>query len=65
MDTPYRFQKMLSEANQFFSDRKVLLALDLTQETELVLEGTPSQVLKNELPNKAEFMLLIYPRKSK
>ncbi len=65
MDTPYRFQKMLSEANQYFSDRKVLLTLDLTQETELVLEGTPSQVLKNELPNKAEFMLLIYPRKEK
>jgi 16S rRNA (cytidine1402-2'-O)-methyltransferase len=65
MDTPYRFQKMLSEANQYFSDRKILLTLDLTQETEMVFEGTPSMVLKNELPNKAEFMLLIYPRKQK
>ncbi len=63
MDTPYRFQKMLSEANEYFSDRRILLTLDLTQETEKILEGTPAQVLKSELPAKAEFMLLVYPRK--
>lgn len=65
MDTPYRFQKMLAETNEFFGDRQILLTLDLTQTTEKILEGSPSQVLKSELPAKAEFMLLIYPRKSK
>jgi len=65
MDTPYRFQKMLSETAEFFADRQILLTLDLTQATEKILEGLPAQVMKSELPNKAEFMLLIYPRKSK
>lgn len=65
MDTPYRFQKMLSETQEFFGDRRILLTLDLTQESEKILEGSPAQVLKSELPTKAEFMLLVYPRKSK
>jgi 16S rRNA (cytidine1402-2'-O)-methyltransferase len=64
MDTPYRFQKMLAETVEHFGDRRILLTLDLTQATEKILEGSPAQVLKSELPAKAEFMLLIYPRKS-
>lgn len=62
MDTPYRFQKMLTETAQFFPERKILLTLNLTQETEMILEGTAAHILKKELPSKAEFMLLIYPR---
>lgn len=62
MDTPYRFQKMLAESAEFFADRKILLTLNLTQESEMVLEGRPEQILKKDLPNKAEFMLLVYPR---
>jgi 16S rRNA (cytidine1402-2'-O)-methyltransferase len=62
MDTPYRFQKMLSETAEYFSDRKILLTLDLTQDSEKVLDGMPLDILKSELPAKAEFMLLIYPR---
>ncbi len=65
MDTPYRFQKMLGETAEYFPERKILVTLDLTQETEKILEGTPAQVLKSELPAKAEFMLLIYPRKTR
>lgn len=62
MDTPYRFQKMLSETAEFFADRKILLTLNLTQDSEQVHEGLASQILKRDLPAKAEFMLLIYPR---
>jgi 16S rRNA (cytidine1402-2'-O)-methyltransferase len=65
MDTPYRFQKMLTETAEHFPERKILLTLDLTQATEKILEGTPAQISKTELPAKAEFMLLLYPRKTK
>lgn len=62
MDTPYRFQKMLTEAGENLPDRKLLLALNLTQETEQILEGTASDLMKKSLPTKAEFMLMVYPR---
>jgi 16S rRNA (cytidine1402-2'-O)-methyltransferase len=62
MDTPYRFQKMLSETAEFMPERKILLTLNLTQETEAIHEGLASAILKKELPAKAEFMLLVYPR---
>lgn len=62
MDTPYRFQKMLGEMAEFFKDRKILLTLNLTQESEMVLEGSPESLMKKDLPAKAEFMLLVYPR---
>ncbi len=65
MDTPYRFQKMLSEAAEFFPERRMLLTLNLTQETEKILEGPAAQLLRQDLPSKAEFMLLIYPRGEK
>jgi len=65
MDTPYRFQKMLGETAEFFPDRKILLTLNLTQETEMILEGTATQIMKKDLPAKAEFMLLVYPSKAK
>ena len=60
MDTPYRFQKMLGEINEYFPERKVLLTANLTQESEVVLEGSMAQILKNPLPQKAEFMILVY-----
>lgn len=60
LDTPYRLEKTLVELNEHFSHRKILLALNMTQETEQILEGTPTQIIKNKLPKKAEFMVLIY-----
>ncbi len=62
MDTPYRFQKMLGELKTYFPDRKILLTTDLTAEAELILEGTIQEIVKHPLPQKAEFMLLIYPK---
>ncbi|MEZ0391872.1 MAG: SAM-dependent methyltransferase [Pseudobdellovibrionaceae bacterium] len=65
MDTPYRFQKMLKEALEFLPQRKLLLTVNLTQETEMIFEGTAAEILKKELPAKAEFMLLVYPSNTK
>ncbi len=62
MDTPYRFQKMLSEIQEFLPERKFLLTVNLTQENELVAEGLSSEVQQHpRLPQKAEFMILLYP----
>ncbi len=63
MDTPYRLSKLMSEAKEFLHDRKILLTLDLTQPTEKILEGTPQEIAKLVDGQKAEFMLLVYPRK--
>lgn len=61
MDTPYRLKKTMDELNRHFVKRKAMLALDLSQENELVLEGNASYILQNLDRDKAEFMLLIYP----
>jgi 16S rRNA (cytidine1402-2'-O)-methyltransferase len=61
MDTPYRLKKTLSDMNDHFSDRRFLLALNLTQEDEAVIEGTIDTLLYKNKFDKAEFMLLIYP----
>ncbi len=61
MDTPYRLKKTVEETLQNFNSRNILLALNLTQEDECILEGRPAYVLQNLKHDKAEFMLLIYP----
>lgn len=61
MDTPYRLRKTLTELVQHFNQRQCLLALNLSQDTETLLEGSPSKILQHLQFDKAEFMLLIYP----
>lgn len=60
MDTPYRLKKMVDECVIHLPKRRILLVLDLSQETELQLEGLPSFVKQNLKADKAEFMLLVY-----
>lgn len=62
MDTPYRLKKMVDECCLHLEDRKMLLTLNLSQEDETVLEGSPSQIKKNLNFEKAEFMILVYAR---
>lgn len=62
MDTPYRLKKIIDECEQHLADRKMLLTLNLSQEDECVLEGSPAQVKKALKFDKAEFMILIYGR---
>jgi 16S rRNA (cytidine1402-2'-O)-methyltransferase len=60
MDTPYRLKKTLGDLQEYFPKRRALLALNLSQDEERILEGTAEKLLK-ELPfEKAEFMLLVY-----
>lgn len=60
MDTPYRLKKMIDECCLHLKDRKILVALNLSQENELVLEGQPDSI-KNKISfDKAEFMILVY-----
>lgn len=62
MDTPYRLQKMMEELKIHFPERKMLLAMNLTQENEQVLEGKPREIASRISKSKAEFMILIYER---
>lgn len=61
MDTPYRMGRLLSELAEAFGERKALIGLDLTQETEKVLEGPLSKLAKDLEGQKAEFILLLHP----
>ncbi|MNL45391.1 Ribosomal RNA small subunit methyltransferase I [compost metagenome] len=62
MDTPYRLKKTMNDMKEHFSNRKFLLTLNLSQEDETVLEGTIDKVISGLKFEKAEFMLLIYPK---
>lgn len=62
MDTPYRLQKTLKELETFLPERRNLLALNLTQESEVILEGKATEISARNPYKKAEFMLLIYPQ---
>lgn len=61
MDTPYRLKKTMDEVVQHFNTRDILLVMNLSQETEEILEGRPGYVLQSLKFDKAEFMLMIYP----
>jgi 16S rRNA (cytidine1402-2'-O)-methyltransferase len=60
MDTPYRLKKMIDECCVHLKDRRILLAMNLSQENESVLEGSPEEVRKRLSFEKAEFMILVY-----
>lgn len=61
MDTPYRLKKTLGDMKDYFSHRKFLLTLNLSQEDEKILEGSIDKIISANPLEKAEFMLLIYP----
>ncbi|MBX9766206.1 MAG: methyltransferase [Bdellovibrionales bacterium] len=62
MDTPYRLKKTLGELAEIGPDRRVVLGMNFTQETERVLEG-PLRNINREVQEgtKAEFLLLLFP----
>lgn len=61
MDTPYRFEKMLGELEKHFAARTCLLVMNLTQEGERVIEGSPAALKAAPKEKKAEFLILVYP----
>lgn len=60
MDTPYRLKKTLQDMKDFFSDRRFLLTLNLSQPDEQILEGKIDNLISGLKHEKAEFMLLIH-----
>lgn len=60
MDTPYRLNKLIDELADIFADRKALLALNMTKDSEQVFEDKLSVIQKNLEKQKSEFMLLVY-----
>jgi len=65
MDTPYRLVSLLNDISELFPERKISLAINLTQKDELILHGNSSEVLeklKNHFGTekiKAEFVLVV------
>jgi 16S rRNA (cytidine1402-2'-O)-methyltransferase len=62
MDTPYRLKKTLKDMEDHFTKRNFLLALNLSQKEEAILEGSIQKIQSQLAFDKAEFMLLIYPQ---
>jgi 16S rRNA (cytidine1402-2'-O)-methyltransferase len=60
MDTPYRFNKTVQELATYLPQRRILLALNLTQDDEVIFEGKAADIAAKVPNQKAEFMLLIY-----
>ncbi len=60
MDTPYRLKKTLTDMKEHFAQRRFLLAMNLSQEDEQIIEGSIDKVISQSKHEKAEFMLLIY-----
>jgi 16S rRNA (cytidine1402-2'-O)-methyltransferase len=60
MDTPYRLAKMMEELKEYFPERRLLLAMDMTQGTEQILEGKPQDIAPQIKKIKSEFMILVY-----
>ncbi len=60
MDTPYRLKKTLTDMKEHFAQRRFLLAMNLSQEEEQIIEGSIDKVINQSKHEKAEFMLLIY-----
>lgn len=59
MDTPYRLTKTLEDLDRHFTKRKCIIVLDVSLESECILEGVPSVLLQSLRGQKAEFMIFV------
>jgi 16S rRNA (cytidine1402-2'-O)-methyltransferase len=64
MDTPYRLTKLLAEIQEVMGgNKKITLACDLTLPDEHVYRGTIKSIFPEVENKKAEFILIIHPKK--
>lgn len=63
-ESPYRIAKLLGELNEFFPEREVVLARELTKKFEEFLRGKPAALLEvtNQRSLKGEFVVMITGR---
>lgn len=59
MDTPYRLTKTLEDLARHFPKRKCVITLDVSLESECILEGIPASLLEALRGQKAEFMIFV------
>jgi 16S rRNA (cytidine1402-2'-O)-methyltransferase len=60
-ESPYRIEKLLTELNEVFAGRQVVLARELTKRFEEYLRGTPAELLAllQQRSLKGEFVVLV------
>ena len=63
-ESPYRIAKLLGELNEFFPEREVVLARELTKKFEEFLRGKPAALLEvtNQRSLKGEFVVMMTGR---
>lgn len=59
MDTPYRLTKTLEEIDRHTPNRKCVIAVDTSLESECVMEGRAAQLLQTLRGQKAEFIVWV------
>ncbi len=65
MDTPYRLEKLLAELDKVVPTTNCVLGLSLTMPEEKFLYGTPKKLIDQVKVKKAEFVLMLLPKKGK
>lgn len=62
-ESPYRIEKLLSELNEVFPEREIVLARELTKKFEEFLRGKPAELLEltRKRSLKGEFVVMIAP----
>lgn len=60
MDTPYRLKALLSDLKELMPEHSLLLGVNLTADNEKVFQSSLKQLKIDSLPDKAEFILLLY-----
>jgi len=60
-ESPFRIEKLLGELNEFFPERQVVLARELTKKFEEFLRGKPAELLEiaRKRSLKGEFVVLV------
>lgn len=60
MDTPYRFRALLEDLRETHGQSRCVIGINLTQENEQIIESSLAQLDLSALPEKAEFILIIF-----
>ncbi len=59
MDTPYRLTKTLDDLSRHFPKRQCVLMIDVTLESEIIIEDLPNVLLEKFRGQKAEFIIWV------
>jgi 16S rRNA (cytidine1402-2'-O)-methyltransferase len=60
MDTPYRFRALLEDLQSTHTQARCVIGINLTQESEQIIDSVIGKLNLATLPEKAEFIVVIY-----